>query len=288
MAFQARAVINNTANGAAAGSAGGGWGAAIGGALGLASSFFGNSGKNSARAAAEQYQYNLALQRDAQRFNEYMYRNRYQMQREDLEKAGINALYGLGTAPSVTSGTNSIGMPDYVGEKNNKVQNFLTGIDLASNLTARRVQNDKIKQETLTEYQNTELKKLERINSSLEALYRKKELDNYDKKLKAELQNMYSQTVKNIAEAGEAGARTKNINENTKGQGNMNIITGREAKWIEDHPIMSGLGIGIKYLGPGAKVIKDIAETGAGNTKVGKAIKKANRGGTARNVRRSN
>ena len=103
---------------ALAGSAGGkallgGIGSGIGSGI---SKLFG--GSSSAKAAAQQYNYSLALQKQAQEWNEYMYKHRYQFQRQDMENAGINPLFGMGQAPTVTSGMNSAGMADYVGEQN--------------------------------------------------------------------------------------------------------------------------------------------------------------------------
>lgn len=250
-----------------------------------------NSGSQSARAAALQYQYNLSLQREAQKFNEYMYRNRYQMQVEDLEKAGINKLYGLGSAPTTSSVGGSVGMPDMVTEKNNRMQNFLTGIDLASNLTARQVQNEKIQQETKTEKVNTEIKKLEEINQELENIYSKKKINWFDKRQAAELEEIKSKITKNIEEAGEARERAQNARENnnliranTKETENKAEINGREAQWIKDHPVLSGFGIGMKYLGPSAKYAKDAIEAGLEikNPKMKKAAKQASRSNTAR------
>lgn len=168
----------------------------------LISSF--TSGKASARAAQQQYQYNLALQKQQQQWNEYMYKNRYQFERADKEAAGLNMLYGLSSAPTVTSGTNSVGMPDMVGEKNGKMQQILTGLQIGGELSARKAEIENVKQQTYTEQQNTLLRQHQAIGQQLDNLYKQKELTNYDKKLIMELKEAQSRISKNMAETASA------------------------------------------------------------------------------------
>lgn len=207
---------------------------------GIMSLFGGGSAK---KAAEMQFQNQMALQQQAQQWSEYMYKNRYQMQRADLEKAGINPLYGLGSAPSVALGGGSAGMPDMVGEKQAKQQAILQGIQLGQEFTSRRVQNKNIEQQTKTEVFNTQLRGLEAIGQQIKNLYGQKELDWYDKKMITDLKEAGSRISSNLAIAGQAIASTEKTNVE-KG------ITGRRLKWIEDHPVLSGLAIGGQELEP--------------------------------------
>lgn len=171
-------------------------------------SFFGKSGNNSAKAAAQQYQYNLALQKQAQEWNEYMYKNRYTFQRQDLENAGINPLFGMGQAPSVTSGTNSVGMADYVGEQNNKFNQMMSLLDFGQNLSARRAQTKLTEQQVLTEEQNTLLRSAEVIGKELENKWLPKEKE-------ASLKNQYADIMEKIAETNKKYAETRLTNAKT-------------------------------------------------------------------------
>lgn len=213
--------------------------ASIGGSLASLGGLFRKSGNNSAKAAAQQYQYNLALQQQQQQWNEYMYRNRYQMQVEDLEKAGINKLYGLGQAPTVTSGLNSSGMADYVGEQNNKVQQFLSALEVGQNLSARRAEQKKVEQETRTEEINTKLKIIEEQGQILENAYKRIKLKFLPSREKAEIQGIIAQAKKNIT-----GAQKDISDINTSALDN--IPKERQKKWHQEHKkwseILTGAG----------------------------------------------
>lgn len=177
-----------------------GAGSVLSGISGLGNIVSGNSGKASAR----QYAYNLALQQQAQNWQEKMYKRRYQYQVKDLEKAGINKLYGLGTAPMMSTGMNSVGMEPDQEARNQSIGNAISALGVAADWTAKKVQNEKIKAETRTEEVNTDVKRLEGLNSALDALYKKKDLDNYEEKLKVQLERERSETTRNIAEASKA------------------------------------------------------------------------------------
>lgn len=188
-------------------------GAAISG-IGATMSLFGGK-SNSAKAAQQQFEHNLALQKQSQEWNEYMYKNRYQMQRGDLEKAGINPLFGMGQAPSVTSGTNSVGMADYVGEQNNKFQQAMSLLDFGQNLSAKRAQTRLLENQANTESINTNLKTMEVQTQQLENLRRKKDLTYQEKLLKSQLELNISQTNNNIMETQKKQAEIRGIDANT-------------------------------------------------------------------------
>lgn len=220
----------------------------IGGIMGL----FGNK-NNSAKAAAQQYQYNLALQQQQQQWNEYMYKNRYQMQREDMEKAGINPLFGMGQAPSVTSGLNSTSLPDYVGEQNNKFQQALSLLDFTSNLSAKAAQTKLIQNQADTEKISANLKTLETQTQALENLRRKKDLTYQDKKAIAELKESMSRTMLNIEQTqteqvqrGYIRANTGKAYAETRNQILNNKPLERHEKYMQNHPFMGGTLEGAK------------------------------------------
>ena len=195
----------------------------IGATMGL----FGIGSSNSAKAAQKQYEYNLALQKQAQDWNEYMYRNRYKFQYEDMLNAGINPLFGMGQAPTVTSGTNSVGMADAVGEQNNKFQQMMSLLDFGQNLSAKRAQTKLLENQANTEAINTNLKSLEVIQQQINNLKGQKDLKYYDREKLANLKNLEAQTYKNLKEAQNTMADTKLINTTVRG-------TAREVKLQED------------------------------------------------------
>lgn len=182
------------------------------------------SGNASAKGAADQFAYNLMLQRQQQQWNEYMYKHRYQFQRKDLEDAGINPLYGLGNATSPTSGLNSVSMPDYVGEKLGRNQNIIAGLALAKDWSAQKVANEKTKQETETEKSNTVLKQLEVVSQQINNLIRKKDLDYYDKRALSELKEQKSRIIKNLSDV-EVNKSTIKLNRSTSALNNQKAIT---------------------------------------------------------------
>lgn len=228
----------------------------IGAGGNILSSFMG--GSSSAKAARKQYEYNLALQKQAQQWQEYFYKNRIGWNVEALEANGINKLYGLGNAPMGAAGTNSVGMPDMVNEKNNRIRAILDGISVASQVSAQVVANRKAEQETKTEVFNTELKQLETINKNLDNLYKKKELSYYDKRLQQELQEQKTRIFNNMAQTNESYARAGNVKqlteeskERTKGISNENVVSGAVANWYKEHPVMAGLAIGLQQFDTG-------------------------------------
>lgn len=155
---------------------------------------FGRKKNNAAQSARDQYNYNLSLQHDAQAFNERMFRNRLQYIREDAEKAGINPLYGAGlNSASPSSGMNSVGAPDYVGEQNNKVMQKIEAMRAGQDFSARMAEIRNVNQQTRTEEMNTLLRAKEVIAQQLQNLLSRKNLDAFEIKLKKELQVADSQ-----------------------------------------------------------------------------------------------
>lgn len=286
----ARNIINNTGMGAKIGSMFGPIGTGVGGILGGIGGILGgignNKGNDSARALKMQYDYNLALQKQSQQFDEYMYKNRYQMQSEDLENAGINKLYGLSNAPTVTATQGSVGMPDIIGEKNNKIQRTLEMIGLATDWSAKKAQISKTQAETNTENVNTELKKIDKINAMLNAIYKNKEINWYDKrqaheleKLKAETLNNLSKSEENYAMAGNARALTvKNLKETQIEDENSIInrkINKQAEEFIKKHPKIKGILGGTRAMSEILKGIGTTAGLGIGGAGVAAASKKA-------------
>ena len=219
----------------------------IGATMGL----FGFGSSNSAKAAQKQYEYNMALQQQAQQWNEYMYKNRYKFQMQDLKNAGINPLFGMGQAPSVTSGTNSVGMPDAVGEQYNKFQQIMSILDFGQNLSAKKAQTKLLENQANTEAINTNLKSLEVIEKNINNIKGQKDLKYYDREKLAYLKNLESQTYKNLQEAQNNIADTKLINTTERG-------TAREVKlqeeWDNKHRILKNIATTIRRFGFGGSL----------------------------------
>lgn len=199
---------------------------------------------SAAKAAAEQYKYNLDLQKQAQEWQEYAAKNKWQWETESKEAAGINKLYGLGSATVPSSGVASTGQADYVGEQNNRVQQRLQGIQLGQDFAAKKAEIKLKEQETQTEYYNTQLKALEKIEQNIKNLYQQGELDYQKKRQVAELEEIRSRITKNIADAGRANAEAGTARQKT-------IQIERINKWHENNPVASGFAIGASESGGG-------------------------------------
>lgn len=220
-------------------------------------------GRTQGASSARQYQYNLALQQQQQQWNEYMYKHRYQFQREDLENAGINPLYGLGTAPSVTSGLNAVGMEDDNQAKQNAVQNALNTVGQAQEWSARQVQMKKMEQETRSEEVNTGLLQMEKVTKTLDQEYKTLQNEHLStenkyqvkqiianlKKTKSEITKNIAESTKAYADANKADAEASSAREYTK---NLKTDRGRiEAEsekaqrsnqFEKKHPVIYDLG----------------------------------------------
>ena len=224
---------------------------AISSGIGATMGLFDFGSSNSAKAAQKQYENNLKLQQQAQQWNEYMYKNRYTFQVQDLKNAGINPLFGMGQAPSITSGTNSVGIADAVGEQNNKFQQMMTLLDFRQNLSAKRAQTKLLENQANTEAINTNLKSLEVIQQQINNLKGQKDLKYYDKEKLTNLRNLESQTYKNLKEAQNTMADTKLINTTVRG-------TAREVKlqeeWDKKHRILKNLANTARRFGWGGSL----------------------------------
>lgn len=233
---------------------------------------FGRNNKYSAaQAAKDQFNYNMQLQKDAQNYNTYMYQNRYQMQTKDLKAAGINPLYGLGSAPSVISGQGSTGMPEYVAEqqtkenrKQNKINNALNMLSFMRDYSAVNAENNLKKAQTATEGINAQLRALQTIGQQLENTLKQKDINSYDKRLISDLKEAQSRIIANLAGAESSSANAYSARENakyTKERSKTEIQT-RESiervnKWHKKHPILSELGIGGNELKGASDVYKN-------------------------------
>lgn len=230
------------------------WGAIAQGVGALAGGLFKGS-SSSAKAAAQQYQYNLKLQQQQQQWNEYMYKNRYQMQREDLEKAGINPLFGMGQAPSVTSGTNSVGMADYVGEQNNKFNQMMSLLDFGQNLSAKRAQTKLIERQAQTEEQNTLLRTQQAIREELNNKWLPKEK-------KAELENKMADTVDKLASSNERYASIKLKNVQTARENAESGVVRRYEKWAKENPKLAKYAEKMDAISGSSRTFMNILKSG--------------------------
>lgn len=262
-------------------------------ALNTVKSWFGGGKSSSAKAAATQYKYNLALQQQAQQWSEYAAKNKWVWDRQAKESAGLNRLYGLSDSAIPGASGSSIGMPEMVSEESSKKQQALEALNMAQNWSAQQVQNEKTKQETKTEAVNTQLKMVEKISKQLDNLYKKKELDSYDKRLKIELEREKSEIIRNLASAGEANANAGTARERTKTEIENRKPTERTNEWYNKHPKLSTFITGSTELTPPIeRIARDVA-TVAGTVLVGNKLNKfgnarieISRARTAKRVRR--
>lgn len=231
---------------------------AIAGGVGIANAVKGlfKKEKSASQAAREQYNYNLALQKDQQEYNTYAYQHRYQWEADDKAAAGINKLYGMNGASAPTSGLASVNQPDYVGERNAKQNMIVQGLQIGQQSSAIAADNELKYSQARTERVRTIGEMYETINRKLETLYRKKELDNYDKKLKSELEKQKAETsaafasaIKNMADAGSAQALKKKTDEERKGIEEDNKRKRVVGKIMEKHPIVGGYMVGAEGSG---------------------------------------
>lgn len=198
----------------------------------IVSNFMNNSA--SAKAAKRQYQYNLKLQKQAQDWNEYMYKNRYQMEKADKLAAGLNQLYGLSNAPSVTSGMNSTSLGEDVAEANGRKQRIIEAIQTATDMQAKKVAMDKMKQETKTEELNTIFQGLKNIRQQIDNKLGQKQLDWYDRKQLKELQKTESEIKKNAADAVKSYASAEKDRADAESARSMKLKTDAETYGIKN------------------------------------------------------
>lgn len=172
-------------------------------------------GESAAKASARQYQYNLKLQQQSQAWQEHVMQNRYQWQRQDLENAGINPLYGMGTAPMGSAGTNSVGMGGDVEEQAQKRQAILQGLQLVTDWSAKRADINLKEKQANTEEYNAMLKQYETIGQELDNLYKQKDLKWYDKIKQKELEKTQSDILNNMSQIRVNNAQSGLIREQT-------------------------------------------------------------------------
>lgn len=232
--------------------------AAINGASGLISSILGNKSNSAQKAAQIQFQNQLALQREAQEYNTYAYQHRYQWEKADKEAAGLNQLYGLSSPSSPTVSAGSAALPEMVSEGNNKRQMAMQGIQLGQSASALYYDNMLKSAETKNKALQGNLMISETINSQLEALYKKRELDYYDKikvkeleKMDAEIKQDLTGSIKNSAEAGSAQAMTNKIKIETKGQEEMNKKLKALGRLYSNNPEVAAMILGMQETGGG-------------------------------------
>ena len=207
------------------------------------------------KAAEQQYQHNLALQKQQQDWNEYMYKNRYQFQRQDLEKAGINPLFGMGQAPSVTSGTNSVGMADMVGEQNNKFNQMMSLLDFGQNLSAKRAQTKLIERQAQTEEQNTLLRTAEVLEKQINNKF-------LPEQRKAELKKMQADTLEALARTNESYASAGLKNAQTARENAESGIVKRYEKWVRENPKLAKYAERTDALSGSSRTFMNILKSG--------------------------
>lgn len=256
---------------------------------------------NARKAAKEQYKYNLALQQQAQQWNEYMYKHRYQMEVTDKEAAGLNMLYGLSNAPSVTSGSNSVGMPEYVAEANGKLQNALTGVQLAQDWSAKKADIKLKETQQESERINQELTEIQKLTEQEKYLERRtknkwlpKQLENQNKyelnqikALKRQIINSEIEEAKTKAEIGYTNIQSQTALENKNKISEETKEIERKNKWHEKHPIMSDLGQTGTEMRDAINDIKTGVDAYYRAKDVNSRIKNINRKGTAKKKAKS-
>lgn len=231
---------------------------AAGAIANFGSSLLGKKTTSAKEAAKMQYDYQTKLQQQAFDYNTMAYKNRYTWQMEDLKNAGLNPLYTMNSPSAPTVQAGAAGMPDMVGEQNNKRQMAMQGIQLMQSASALYYDNKLKDAQTKNKTLEGNLLVWEAVNKQLEAAYRKKELDTYDKrfiteleKLKSEIKNNLTGAIKNSAEAGSASALTNKIKAETEGIESTNEKLKRLKQLYKDNPNLAKMLLGAQEMGGG-------------------------------------
>lgn len=229
----------------------------------------------------KQYNYNLSLQKQAQNYETDMYKQRYQMQVQDLKKAGINPMYGLGTAPALASSGGSVGLPnsgaptanggmsplgsglaDLAGETNSKrlfkLNKLKTAAEIGNlffNNSALKAQAEKSKAEALTEGQKVLNMQTERIGKQIDNLRNLIETENLPKKLELEIKQMIvnleetkakieenkSQTALNYSTQNNVQSDTAKKNAEKNAIINNNQAATDVEEYFKKHPVLKNI-----------------------------------------------
>lgn len=174
--------------------------------MGLFNSIFGN--KNTAQ---QQYEYNLALQREQQNWLEKMSSTAHQREKEDLLAAGFNPLLALNNGASTPNGgLNSLGSDLSSAqnmERQNKINAILGFANLAQNQQSVNSASNLQNAQAQNQLADAGLKTVQTIQNKLETLFRKKDLDNYEKRFAIELEKGMTDILRGqVSSAREANA----------------------------------------------------------------------------------
>ena len=229
-----------------------------------------------------QFELNKRLAQFQDDLNVKNYKHRYQWAREDLEAAGINPLYGINGTGAAGAGLATVSQPDTAGMIN-AIQNanpIKAGVEMANwirDFNIKRAQEKKLNQEAETEKFNTQLKAYEAINSQLQSLQRKKELNWYDKQMMTQLERDRSEIIKNLSNATESQSRTTNIKQMTETERERTGVekqakeaAERSNQFYKDHPNWGAVATFFKEMqaatgavGTAGKMVIDASTRGA-------------------------
>lgn len=218
-------------------------------AFGALGAFFGRSKDNAGALAAQQYQYQRLLNQQAYDLTQQGYRESPLNQRIGYESAGINPIFAMSNGASFGSYSGgSAGMPhgSSSAEIGNMITNAYKAFQLERNKTNAEILgiNAGIKntnadtalkaEQTMTERARQTQMDVQNAKTRLETDLAQKDLDYYDRRVKAQLLEMLNRAedYRIHAELQDYNAETQRINA---------MANAYEMNFRKDHPIYNWL-----------------------------------------------
>lgn len=262
---------------------------AINAAIGIAGALLpsllgGLSGGSSANSGLDSYKYSRWLQEHQYELNRKTRQTSFQDTRYDLEQAGYNPLLAVGQQSNGGTFGATLNTQD---PKSERLQNLLSSIQTASGVHLNSSQAVLNNRNGLATIQNA-LNNTNQTNANIGLINQQAIGQGIQNNIQSAygMANMYHTIQNLIAQTGNYKAQSALahaqipvakalssvytntahlVNAQTQGQLNNNVVSARHAQWINNHPILSGFGLGMQQVGvPTGQTVAPLVGAGAG------------------------